>query len=95
MSEWQPMETAPKDGTPILAFLPPEDEPDFERLCDFVVTWWETQQHFHLEPSKEHPGLYRRVLESVGHWVCGSLPICWMPLPPSPQQVPTSGQEKP
>lgn len=88
MGEWQPIETAPKDGTPILAFVPPDEEepPDFEYLCDYVVTRWEMQQHFHLEPSKEHPGLYRRVVESEGHWLGGWAPTHWMRLPSPPQQ---------
>lgn len=36
MSEWRPIDTAPKDGTPIWAFAKTRDVP-------FVVAWWNTE----------------------------------------------------
>jgi hypothetical protein len=36
--DWQPIETAPKDGTPILGFMPSDD---FSPITGIEVIWWD------------------------------------------------------
>lgn len=72
---WQPIETAPKDGTEILAYYPScQNEP-----CIRVVSWW---------GGYECETCGARALEGwggdkpydFGRWQ----PTHWMPLPPFP-----------
>jgi hypothetical protein len=70
MSEWQPIEAAPKDGTPILVVT---------RSGQYVVTWLtegETDQNFtgwYVTDNKHGPFSLR-----------GYAPTHWMPLPTPP-----------
>jgi len=41
MSEWQPIETAPKNGTPIICFTPDEN---FSEKTGFDLIWWEPSE---------------------------------------------------
>ena len=51
MSEWQPIKTAPKDGSKILVYLPPREKSDGSGVWDAVYTvshwyapgryWWD------------------------------------------------------
>lgn len=78
MNEWQPIETAPKDGTEILVFVP------FVTGPAIVVVHWtddgsSTRDDFEDEPDGEgwtepHDGY-------VGMWDDASH---WMPLPKPP-----------
>ncbi|SEU02598.1 hypothetical protein SAMN04489858_12025 [Paracoccus homiensis] len=67
--EWQPIETAPKDGTPILTY---------SRGCDlteqFVVMWWTFEK-------AEASGCGWNAYE-VYHMLA---PDMWMPIPPDPE----------
>lgn len=73
MTEWQPIETAPKDGTSILAFMPDAAE-QFRimpiEMLDFNdgdgPQWWQA------DVDDGHP------LEVT--------PTHWMPLPQPPEQ---------
>jgi hypothetical protein len=78
MSEWQPIETAPKDGTPILAYGEPHSgEPPFG-----VVRWIaETHEWWERVDAKTK----KLVSEEAGYWDgAGILPSFWMPLPAPP-----------
>lgn len=75
-TQWQPIETAPKDGSWILVYEPGADEP-----CVYVVQWgvpeWgggpETWVTIALGPN---PDTYNA--EEATHW---------MPLPPPPHPI--------
>ena len=69
---WQPIETAPKDGTEILLFCPHDDPQN-------------VQGYFSSEPE-EH-ARYWRPTESLVADVVGLIePTHWMPLPTPPKQ---------
>lgn len=75
VSEWQPIDTAPKDGTHILAC--PDARYDatwtFAQAPPFVVHYWDN-------PGEE--GFY---LSSGGGDLDAICPGYWQPLPPPPQ----------
>ena len=66
---WQPIETAPRDGTPILTF---SDE--CGALEAFLVCWWS-------EAKAEKCG-FGWCAYKVNHMLS---PDFWMPLPPAPK----------
>lgn len=75
MNEWQPIETAPKDATPILIFLPHSER---QKVCEVwwaipyegaADGWWSTP----VGPSGRG---YTILPEAATHW---------MPLPEPPQ----------
>lgn len=74
MTDWQPIETAPKDGTAILAwpiwgggFYSPEGETQIA-----YVMRWEERKSIWVEASGEE------------YMQCS--PTHWMPLPPAPKK---------
>ena len=68
MSEWQPIETAPKDGTHFLGFWPKLECSEGENNPCKVRTWYEDgHRHNPFESSYTSPS-----------------PTDWMPLPPPP-----------
>ena len=90
--DWQPIETAPKDGTLILGFGPgvdgwtwPVGKPMPQQ---FSVTRWTEHE---IEQDEEiEPGLFRKVkVKALGGWRGTSLswftPTHWMPLPKPPE----------
>lgn len=66
---WQPIKTAPKDGTPILTF-----STECVVSEDFLVCWWS-------ETKAERSGFGWCAYE-VNHMLS---PDFWMPLPPAPK----------
>ncbi len=77
--KWQPIETAPKDGTPILASLGPfmyivfwSDHPDLKH----PYAWWE-QGHAEWENEK--------LIGYHEHFYPAS-PTHWLPLPKLPKE---------
>lgn len=78
MSEWQPIETAPKDGTEFIAFC---EDGDY-----WLIRWFPT-------PS-ENEHLLERYASARGAWCAGKdvgeavvIPCLshWMPLPEPPK----------
>lgn len=66
---WQPIETAPKDGKPILAFWPSMDDWDGVTNEYECRTWWSGGAwHTPFEFSDQH-----------------QCPTHWMPLPEPPK----------
>lgn len=84
MSEWQPIETAPKDGTHIL----------IARLDDDVgmgaieITEWCVSRSYRYEPV-EGTDLFMRIEEARAFWNGnGHRATHWMHLPPPPKSTP-------
>ena len=71
--EWQPIETAPKDGTKILVFT---------AMGEIEMSEWYVSKNYrydHIEGD-----VYKKVLdEEVGLWN-SNYPTHWMPLPKPP-----------
>ena len=80
MSEWQPIETAPKDGTRVLVFGFGDD---FE-----VVRW--TPDAGLIAPGLpfNRTGAWKT---SQDGWLLPNEVTHWMPLPPPPQPAPVTG----
>ena len=79
MSDWQPIETAPKDGTQILLFCPVKRHESHPANFIFVG-WW-------FSSSKEIDDGWRA---DQGWFPSEWLPVTnWMPLPPPPKTEPT------
>jgi|688.fasta_scaffold191249_7 hypothetical protein len=77
MSDWQPIETAPKDGTRIIV----------GKESGYVMAWASSAYWFNREPCRHSPAC--KPGTHVG-WTDGfdtlSAPTHWMPLPAPPVQ---------
>ena len=75
MTEWQPIETAPKDNTLVLLYSKIDPDPDFS---DFMgVGHWETYDGWHGPVPPKGPCWMWSIDEH--------LPTHWMHLPEPPQ----------
>ena len=72
MNQWQPMSTAPKDGTRILIASGPEV---------YTVLWYEGI--WCVEDNKNEPYPFRGYRDNDGPYA----PRGWMPLPEPPQEA--------
>jgi hypothetical protein len=102
MGEWQPIETAPKDGTAFLAFGLGPKQVDASSIdtreklvpgCR-VMYWFEGWDSEAL--VEESPGLFRKVPTKTGARLRGSSdwlfqPSHWMPLPDPPAEAEARG----
>lgn len=72
MSEWQPIETAPKDGTPLLIFSPDSIKPNV-----FICIWtdWTDENDTVIEGNWTDLGNEQEF---------GATPTHWQPLPDPP-----------
>jgi len=73
---WQPIVTAPKDGTQILVYT---------THGDVEVTNWYRVEYDRYEEVEG--GLYKKVRELSGEGWNGNFPILWMPMPESPTKA--------
>jgi hypothetical protein len=80
-AEWQPIETAPKDGTSVIAF-------GNYRWPDGIAP---------VPPNRLLEGIVSEVRFAHRHWQTGSCwlaePTHWMPMPPPPTTPPPCGSE--
>ncbi len=79
MFDWRPMDTAPRDGTRILVFVPPQpgDDP-FHAFTSWNRGWFSSW--FDAERGDWMTGI-REALDREAD-ICE--PIAWLPLPPAP-----------
>lgn len=86
MSEWQPIETAPRDGSRLLLSGRGSYDPfwDTKSPMPFIVAtgqWWE----YSFEDFEEvGDGSYRKIEKKRGQWRANASffqPTHWMPLP--------------
>jgi hypothetical protein len=78
MSEWQPIETAPKDGTPILIWQPDRDPKPNDGYCDdhrYAIGYWRLA----------HPGWTINATPWGNRNSASVNPTHWMPLPEPPR----------
>ncbi|RVQ21809.1 DUF551 domain-containing protein [Sinorhizobium meliloti] len=87
MSEWQPIETAPKDGTPIVVLRP---KCDFGRYARVVVAQWGDEQQAFI--WAEHFDVFEDDMDEKdekGFYVFDPFEsnefTHWMPLPEPPK----------
>ncbi len=77
-ARWQPIETAPKDGTEILGFHPEwiycEFSPRGVRSCIYDGELW-------------HSSTWRDDDSDILNHCSGQAPLLWQPLPPPPQNL--------
>lgn len=74
MSEWQPIETAPTDGTKILLYR-------IHTNIEVGEFYWFEREVF--DPTSD--GLYRKRIQIYGqNWNATGRPTHWMPLPSPP-----------
>ena len=71
MSEWQPIDTAPKDGTPILAYRADH----YGKFGNCCVTYWRTNKN-----GNSYTGFGEF---NPTYWP----PTHWMPLPKPPAET--------
>lgn len=88
MSEWQPIETAPRDGTPVLVFIPapyPEhDDPKMATAVYFGRKWgWEV---WCLPAEWDGQVVDKSLVDAPTHW---------MPLPAPPEAATVAPKPEP
>jgi hypothetical protein len=88
MSEWQTMDNAPKDGTPMLMWLgkPIDRNYQVQDFCpNFAIGFWMYQrwQAIEVEDCGSMGGEYTGWMPD---WCCLDIkPTHWMPLPEGPE----------
>lgn len=79
MSEWQPIETAPKDGTWVLLYFDGWDRPDvYEGQPTIYAGQWSTENHWR-ESGDWYVDWHDLTQYHIGP------PTHWMPLPDPPK----------
>lgn len=90
MAEWQSIESAPKDGTRFLAFVPGDDLD----LPVIGVACWDPGSPTIRFTETGDPNLWRRQVIEKGHFAMDGgwyNPTHWAPLPDPPEAAPLTG----
>lgn len=83
MGEWQPIETAPKDGTWIVLLIPKSCQ-DSNRPKPWVETARWVEDHIESWDQIDE-NTKRRKFNDYSHWSCYETPTHWQPLPEPPK----------
>ena len=75
MSEWQPIETAPKDGAAVLIYQPADTDNDLPAVIQVA----------RYEATLFEPNIFRWI-EAEGEQYETYSPTHWMPLPAPPSE---------
>ncbi len=84
-SKWQPIESAPRDGTAILVHrnIWPGTDSGFSENCNghntYVAEWWDGEDG--------GCGAWMCYMDSIQDPECPIDPTHWQPLPPAPEDV--------
>jgi hypothetical protein len=82
--KWQPIETAPKDGTRVLAYWP---DVLANNSATQVESWYGPRGHEQMLLTWQS-GEMQLVWQSAFEWADGpNAPTHWMPLPEPPEDV--------
>lgn len=83
--EWQPIETAPKNGTKVLIV-----NDDGAMAVAHYIEQWNERSEF-VRKAKDGD-VFRTVREEIGYWDTDTAycPTHWMPLPPPPNAMYTA-----
>lgn len=79
--QWKPIESAPKDGTWIVAITPESIEDGRPSPFVFTTRWIETKVAYW---EQEDADTQKRVIKDESHWADYESPTHWMPLPDPP-----------
>ena len=83
MSEWQPIETAPKDGAAVLLYLP-----DAYTMCGLtdgiIIGHWSAADLPADAPEHSDDAWFH--VSQTGGFYCDIEPTHWMPLPEPPEE---------
>lgn len=82
MSDWQPIETAPKDGSSMLLWWVPRRG---HGRPSMVLSFWSCRAHAHMSQPRDCP----HEPDCVADWGFGYAGEMthWMPLPPPPGEA--------
>lgn len=84
---WQPIETAPRDGTEFQAWCRSTDPKEISRNVQLFGNndgWWEPRAR--INPVTEAPEIWTRTDYDCEGWEVENRLICWMPLPTPPTE---------
>lgn len=88
MSEWQAIETAPRDGTRLLLWCvsaTPDEGPPEEDIC--AVGYWDADERFWDRETRSHV-TGRWIGKPDTYYAIYLTPTHWMPLPRPPKVAP-------
>lgn len=84
MTEWQPIETAPKDGTPILLW---SEDAEIDAFNDHPK-WGNVVLDYKSPPSFPFVGFWTQYGWQLAHYSAFNYsPTHWMPLPDLPRRA--------
>lgn len=98
MMEWQDIESAPRDGTPILLYRPASQSPN-SRWATIILAAWvrfdgeddEVEEGFASPNEPFFDGysrsVYQEAIDADEHYLINSA-THWLPLPPPPKEQP-------
>ena len=88
MSEWNPIESAPKDGTPVLLWLSEKADRHYpaDGVCDYIAIGLHQWGHWCTVEAEDCGGMGGEYTGWMPDWqLIRVKPSHWMPLPDPPK----------